>query len=229
VDRLPGPRLTTQMPFCEFAPRMPLPRIPTLTRWFHKRKHDIRVGFVAPRQSFWCERGAMRLDALPPENVKWLSDAAKTLEAAYVLLPTGRDIALGQRDRNRLAEYCTALGESSGRPVVWAPGGLWEHDAAAAQADRMGVGLSVDALEDPFHGTERAYGRLMAVGARARLGEGHLGLAIEAAAQAEAGEIYLSLEDEPVLTRTARLTRVAAEWAEADPSLTLAEVSPLDP
>lgn len=166
VDRIPGPKYSAKLSFAEFAPRLPLPRIPTLRRQRHELPEGFRLSLRAPRGCVVSERGPLRFDAELERSWQWLLNARDALAAAFVILPTPADFTPGQRDRDLLEALSARLPRAPEQHWVWEPNGPWEAQDAAQFAARLGLVLAFDPLLDPFPEGEVAYARLRALGER---------------------------------------------------------------
>lgn len=172
VDRIPGPKYTAALSFAEFAPRAPLPRVATLSRWRTQLPADFVLSLVAPAAARASGRGPLRFDPGMDAAYGWLVEAAQALAPAYLVLPTDAGVTTGQRDRDLIAQWFSRWPANQVRPqFVWAPTGLWEPELSAPFAAKLGVSLAVDPLlPGPLGGTPR-YVLLRAIGQRSGFNE----------------------------------------------------------
>lgn len=202
LDRFPGPKYQASLHFAELALRSPRPRPATLGKLRRDAKETMRIALVAHRESLRDESGTMKVDALKSE-IDWLSRAATALSACAIVLPTARELTTGQRDRDRLAAYVDALGRVSGRSIVWSPAGVWERDSAARLAEKLGLVLAFDPLQDDAPDGAIGYARLRAIGVRSRISTGMLATIAEKVGGAPYGDAYVAI-DSPTSYRDAK-------------------------
>lgn len=193
LDRYPGPKYQKSLHFAELSFRGPRPRPATLARSRREGRDTMRVAVVAPRDTLLDAQGTMRIENLA-EGIEWLKRAADALEAVAIVLPTGRELTPGQRDRDRLRAYVDALGRPSGRAIVWSPAGLWERESAESFANKLGLVLAFDPLEDDAPAGAVGYARLRAIGARSRISTGMLASAAAKMLEARYASSYLAID-----------------------------------
>lgn len=169
----PGPRACAGLGFVELAPRLSLPKPATLARW-RKKAGDLPSTLVVPRRCWQSDKGPFRDAETMQESLKWIRQAADASGSWGIVVNTGADITLGQRDRGLLEHFVGALRTDSEAEVIWVAGGLWEQEQALPQAVKMGVTCAFDPLEDPPPPGDVAYARVQPMGATPRLGPGHL-------------------------------------------------------
>lgn len=215
LDRPPGPKYRSALRFAEIALGAPLPRVATLARWREALGDDMELGLVAPRPTLVSPRGPLRLDDDLEDAVGWLLEAADALAVRALVFPTGAEVTTGQRDRDRLAAYFDRIPEVEGRLRVWAPAGLWEPDMAEAHARALGLVYGFDPLEAPVPAGPVAYGRLRAIGARRRFGEGLLFEVQDRLQACGAEEAYVTIES-PRSFREAVALQQAIDGADDD-------------
>ncbi len=208
-ERAPGPRYVRTLDFVELAPRAPLPRKGTLARMRKEMPDALAIALVAPRAALTSARGALRPDPGLDEAVTWTLEAHDMLRARLLVVPTPPDLTTGARDRDLLAAYVTRLGARSGRPIVWAPGGLWEPDVAARFAAKIGVVCAFDPLQAPAPRGAIAYARLQALGARQRFSEALLERVLVAILSDGIEEAYVAIES-PMSFKEATALRALA-------------------
>ena len=202
LDRFPGQKYQSALHFAELSFRAPRPRAGTLGKLKRDGRDSLKVSLVAPRDALLDDRGVMNVANLAP-GIEWVRAAANALEAVAVVLPTGRELTPGMRDRARLEAYVDALGRTSGRAIVWAPAGLWERETAEAFAKKIGVVLAFDPLEDDAPEGPVGYARLRAIGARSRISSGMLAGAAVKLLEGGFATSYLAI-DSPTSFRDAK-------------------------
>jgi len=203
LDRFPGHKYLASLHFAELSLRSPRPRPATLGKMKRDaKKETLRIALVAHRDSLVDSTGTMKVDALKSE-IEWLTRSADALAANAIVLPTPRELTTGQRDRDRLAAYVDALGRTSGRSIVWAPAGVWERDSAAKFAEKLGLVLAFDPLEDDAPEGAVGYARLRAMGVRSRISTGMLAAIAEKVGSAGYGDAYVAI-DSPTSYRDAK-------------------------
>lgn len=194
LDRFPGPKYLASLHFAELVLRSPRPRPATLGKMRRAaNKETLRIALVAPREALADSTGTMKVENLKTE-MDWVVRSADALSATAIVLPTGRDFTPGQRDRDRFAAYLDALGRTSGRFVVWHPAGLWERDTAERFAEKLGIVLAFDPLEDDAPAGPIGYARMRAMGARSRISTGMLEKIAVKVGEVGYGDAYIALE-----------------------------------
>lgn len=178
LARRPSPRYARALDFVELAFDEPVPSIATLVRWAKELPVSLVRSIVAPRSAIVSARGALRRDAAMEGAMAWWRQAADTLGARVLVLPTPTDLSPGTRDREVLRSYFAALDAlgrsaagSSGddRWVAWQPSGVWTDEETVEEALRNDVVPVLDPIEDVTAPLPRAYARLGSLGARPRL------------------------------------------------------------
>ena len=214
VDRPPGPRLSERMPFFELSPRAPIPKLATLAKYGKgRRPHSPKLAFVAPRTSWLTQQGAMRPGNELDKGIDWLLRASDASGSFAIVLATGAEITVGERDRELAAKYIERL-KPSGRVIVFAPRGLWQPEQAEPFVDGLGVTYGFDPLEDDAPHADVVYARVRPMGARARLSDGHLLKILERIMGRK--EAYVSFESEHGLRSAKRLVQLANEMADEE-------------
>jgi hypothetical protein len=207
--RAAGPRYWESLRFAEVAPRDPLPRPSTLGKWRRSAPEQARVTLLAPAGAWKAALGPST-DRAATEAARWIRQAAAAIAADAVVLATGKDLSPGPRDRERLARLVERLAGRGGCRVVWVPGGLWDREDAAQAAAAIGAICGFDPLEDAAPAGELAYGRVRAIGARARLGEGLLRSIADVVASATAGATWIAFESADGMRKARRATEMLA-------------------
>ncbi len=209
LDRLPGYKYQKALHFAELAFRGPRPRPATLARSRREAPAAMRFALVAPRDTLLDPQGSMRIENLR-DGVEWLTRAADALEAVAIVLPTGREVTPGQRDRDRLRAFVDALGRPTGRAIVWAPAGLWEREPAELFARKLGVVLAFDPLEDDAPEGAIGYARVQAAGTRSRISTGMLTTVAEKMLEADFGTSYVAIDSHTSFRDAKNLQALAA-------------------
>jgi hypothetical protein len=212
LARLPSPHSALLQPrdggaaplaFFEYAPRAPLPTLATLARYRKALKSEVKISLVAPKSTFTSPKGAMRPGPEIDAGVDWLTRVSDILGAFAIVLPTGKELTPGARDRGLLSAFVERL-KPTGRTIVIAPGGLWEHEEAAAFATSIGAVYGFDALENDAPPGDVIYARVRPMGARPRLTEGYLMMIAERLINAE--EAFVSIDSDNALRDMKRLS-----------------------
>ena len=144
-------------------------RTPTMRKWRKEAGPRLQFSLVAPR-AVSAVRPTPELDAALAK----LLEAQRLLQARFILLATPVEVTPAPLPRERLAKVVERIREGLGdaRDVVriaWLPRGVWELDAGAEFARKLGVDLAGDPLADPrepFWDDSLRYLRLSAVGGR---------------------------------------------------------------
>jgi hypothetical protein len=214
VDRPPGPRLAERMSFFELSPRAPIPKLATLAKYGKSRKPSSpKLAFVAPRSAWLTPQGPMRPGKELDAGIDWLLRASDASGSFAIVLATGAEITVGERDRELAAKFIERL-KPSGRQIVFAPRGLWQLEQAAPFARSLGVSYGFDPLEEDAPGGDIAYARVRPMGARSRLSDGHLLKILERVISSP--EAYVSFESEQGMRSAKRLLQLAAEMGDSD-------------
>lgn len=144
----------------------------TLRKWRKEAGPRLAFSLVAP-PALSAVRPGPALD----EALEQLLDAQRLLHARFLLLSTPVEVTPAALPRERLAKVVErirkGLGEAAGlTTIAWLPRGVWEPEAAAAFAKKLGVALAADPLADPhepFWDQALTYVRLVPVGGRGAL------------------------------------------------------------
>ena len=169
LARRPSAKYTKALPFVELAFDEPVPAIGTLARWSREIPASIVRSIVAPKSAVVSTRGPLRRDATMERSIAWWLEAAETLQARVLVLPTPTDLSPGQRDREVLRTYLAALGSRGERWIAWQPSGVWTDEETIAEAARNDVVPVLDPIEDDVPPLPRGYARVGSLGARPRL------------------------------------------------------------
>lgn len=192
LERAPGQKYLATLQFAELAPKPPLPRPATLASWRARMPEGFRASIVAPRPAIVSEDGPMRFDEALRAGLSWLREAADAVDAAFIVVPTEAQLTTGQRDRDLMSAYFERIG--NGRPLVWAPAGLWEPELAHPFAQKLGVLRAIDPLEEEGPLGATGYARLRAMGGRSRLTDGILVEVSERLLSSVSEDVYVAIE-----------------------------------
>ena len=208
VDRPPGPRYVQALRYVELTFPSTVPRSATLRRWRGSLAGPLEVGLVVPYGARVGAAGPFRRDEELDERSGWVLDAADALEAAHLVLPTGRELTTGTKDRARFAGYLDAL-RTGGRPIVWAAAGLWEAELAQPVARELGLRCACEPLVDPAPPGDVAHARLRALGGRQRFGDGVLFDLVDRLEALEVTKAYVAIESPRSFREAVRLAELA--------------------
>jgi hypothetical protein len=204
LDRLPNPRALAAARFFEYAPRLPLPTLATLSR-IRKQAHAWpQIALVAPRSTWTTPRGPLRAGPELDAGIDWLTRVSDILSAVAIVLATGAELSTGARDRDLLASFVERL-KPTGRTLVIAPRGLWEPEHAIPFAAQIGALYGFDPLEHDAPDGDVVYARIRPMGARPRLTDGHLAQVAERITNAECATAYVAIESDQCVRETKRL------------------------
>jgi hypothetical protein len=210
LDRLPNPRALAAARFFEYAPRLPLPTLATLSRIRKQATAWPQLALVAPRSMWTTPRGPMRAGPELDAGLDWLTRVSDILSAFAIVLATGAELSTGARDRDLLASFVERL-KPTGRTIVVAPRGLWEPEHAVPFAAQIGALYGFDPLEHDAPDGDIVYARVRPMGARPRLTDGHLAQIAERITNAECTSAYVAIESEQCVRETKRLHIQLAE------------------
>jgi uncharacterized protein YecE (DUF72 family) len=211
IDRAPGPKYVESLPFAEIAPAEPLPRPSTLAKWRGAMPEGFVTSFVVPAAARRSARGAFRFDDAMKTAFEWARESAEVLSARFVVVPTGRELTTGQRDRDLLATWMEAFGAPDGREIVWHPSGLWDPEIAIPFAEKLGVILAFDPLETEAPDGPLVYARLRAIGLRSRFSETLLLEALDTVLSSGADEAFIAVESPRSFREASRLVALARD------------------
>jgi len=140
-----------------------------MRKWRKEAGPRLQFSLVAPKAV-----AAVRPTPELESGLERLLEAQRLLQARFLLLSTPVDVTPAPLPRERLTKVVDRLREGLGEArdlvrIAWQPRGVWELDAAAEFALKIGVDLAGDPLADPrepfWHDALR-YLRLTAVGGR---------------------------------------------------------------
>ncbi len=137
----------------------------------------LSIGVIVPK-ALAAVRPTPELEAALTETL----EAQRELQARWILLATPVEVTPGALARERLAKVVERIREGLGAAapsvhIAWQPRGVWEPEAAAAFAEKLGVALCMDPLIDPnepFWDPSIRYVRLSTVGGRNELSPARL-------------------------------------------------------
>lgn len=214
IDRPPGPRLSERLPFFELSPRAPMPKLATLARYGKSRgPHAPKLAFVAPRTTWLTAQGAMRPGKELDAGIDFILRASDASGAFAIVLATGAEITVGERDRELAAKFIERL-KPSGRRIVFAPRGLWQLEEAEPFVAAVGAIYGFDPLEEDAPSGDVIYARVRPMGARSRLSDGHLLKILERLVGR--AEVYVSVESEQGLRWATRIAQLASELGDSE-------------
>lgn len=213
LERLPGPKYTSELRFAELALRSPLPKPATLAKWRRKLPAGFEVGLRAPESCWLSPAGPLR----PSDELRaawsWLSEAADALQASIVIVATGASVTTGARDRERLREYFARFPRAGDRLVAWKPTGLWEPELLQPMAREMSVVGGFDAADDPVPSGHVLYATLVAEGLRRAFSHAQLLDVLDKLRESDASRAFVTI-DSPQSFREARLLQALSEGRE---------------
>ncbi len=204
LDRPPGPKYVSVLPFAELALRPPLPRTATLKRR-RDELGDLELALRAPPSAISSSRGPMRMDDELERGVGWLLRAGEALGARLLVLPTPPDLTPGQRSRELLEAYLERLRRDTDTDLVWAPRGPWESEAADALASQLGLTLAFDPAVDPRPSGELVYARLHALGATRSFSDASLEDALDVIESAPYERAYVAIDSDRSFKQAQRM------------------------
>jgi hypothetical protein len=213
LERPPGPKYASELPFAELLPQQPLPKPGTMLKWRASLPDGFQLALRIPDPVWKNAAGPLRDAEALQSGLDWLSSAAESLEASLLVLDTGASITTGARDRDRLRRFVDRLPRREGTEIVWRAGGLWEFDAVQSLARSLGIIGAFDPIEDPAPAGELIYGALVAEGLRRSFSHALLLEVIEGLFDCEARRAYLTI-DSAQSFREARLLRSILEGNE---------------
>ncbi len=176
------------------------PTLATLRRW---RKS------VPPHFDFAVVAGPHLSRVKPGAAADRELDAARAaidaLHARCFVLRTAPDVTPTALWRERIGKLVARLPRDATR-FVWEPSGVWETEAAAAQARSWDVTLAVDPAKEPVPAGPIAYVRLRALGGTRAFGATALERVVEAVGARR--EVFAIIETDSALVEAKRLRRI---------------------
>ena len=173
------------------------PTLATLRRW---RKS------VPPHFDFAVVAGPALSKVKPGAAVDRELEAARAaidaLHARCFVLRTPPDVTPTALWRERIGKLVARLPNDVTR-FVWEPSGVWETDAAAAQARAWDVTLAVDPVKEPVPAGAVAYVRLRALGGTRAFGSAVLERVVDAVGPRR--EVFAVIETDTALVEAKRL------------------------
>ncbi|MDD9965735.1 MAG: DUF72 domain-containing protein [Myxococcales bacterium] len=216
VERFPGKKYFASLRFVEFAPRAPLPRASTLTRFAHEMPDEAVIALRAPRAALVSELGPLRPSEAQAQALAWTLDAAERLRARAVVLPTPASLTPGSHSRERIKAFAEALPRPAGRHYVWAPQGLWEEEESAQLAERLGLVRAFDPLFEQRPPGSVVYARLQTLGAQTGFSEATLDDVLERIGDEPFETAFVSIESDRSFKQAERLIALMSE-RDSDP------------
>ncbi len=146
------------------------------------------------------------LSALPSSGSEALLapalEAARTLQASWVLLRTLPAVTPSERSRKRLRELFAAM--AGGPRIAWEPRGVWTPEDAEAFADEVGVALVRDLGQADAPDSPVVYTRLRALGQQSRISQGAIERIAERLEDAEEAYVVVEGRGAPGVARRLR-------------------------
>ena len=213
LERPPGPKYASELPFVELSLQHPLPKPGTLTKWRAGLPDDFQLALRVPDPVWKNAAGPLREGETLRSGLDWLAKASESLGASLLVLNTGASITTGARDRDRLRRFIDRLPRREETEIVWRAGGLWEFEAVQSLASSLGVIGAFDPIDDPAPEGDVIYGALVAEGLRRSFSHALLLEVIDGLFACEAKRAYLTI-DSPQSFREARLLRSILEGDE---------------
>lgn len=216
LERFPGDKYFAGLTFFEFAPRAPLPRVATLTRYRHQLSRQALVALRAPQSALVSDAGPLRPSAAQTADLAWLLDAADRLDAEVVVFPTPASLTPGQHSRKLLRSFAEALPRPEGRRYVWAPSGLWEEQDSAELAAGLGLVRAFDPLHEERPPGPIAYAHLRALGVQSSFSETVLADTLDKLTSQPTECGYISIHSDRSVQEAKRLRALLASADLAD-------------
>ncbi len=135
--------------------------------------------------------------------------SAAALEARCIILRTPREVTPSALNIDRLGKLRDRFPRDVTN-VIWEPQGVWETDAAAVVAKKLGLVLAVDPSRDPVPAGPVAYLRLRALGETRSFGPSALQRILESVG-AQRRDVYFVFETSSALSECKALRRLAQE------------------
>lgn len=214
LERFPSGNYFSRLSFFEYAPRAPLPRTATLTRFFHSLPEGARLCLRAPGSVIAPKTRGPEVEAAHAETLTWTLDAAERLQPRAVLLPTPASLTPGRRNRDRLRALAKSLPRPEGRIYVWAPRGLWEEEDSASLAADLGLVRAFDPLHEALPAGPIAYAQLRTMGAQTSFSDATLSDAIETLSGPDVQTAFLSIESDRSVQQAQRAAALQEEIQE---------------
>jgi uncharacterized protein YecE (DUF72 family) len=146
------------------------------------------------------------LSALPSSGVEALLapalEAARALEASWLLLRTLPAVTPSERSRKRLRELVAAM--AGGPRVAWEPRGVWTPEDAEGFAREIGVALVRDLGQADAPDGPVVYTRLRALGQQSRISQGAIERIAERLEDAEEAYVVVEGRGAPGVARRLR-------------------------
>lgn len=158
----PRERYLSRLSYVEFVLRAPLPSPKALAAWRKHTPEGFTYGLVAPASFYGDPSWPLRDPAALRSETDRFLNLADALGAGAVVFRTPMAVSPGSVALQRMGPVferaCKAMDA-----VVWDPAGLWEHEDAAAHAEKLGVIAACDPLHDPVEGPV-VYARMRGLG-----------------------------------------------------------------
>ncbi len=213
VQRKPPAHYYESLSYLEFMFPATQPKRSVLESWRKDLPRDMRIGVaVGPRHLAYDTS-----DPTYDTKTQWIADAVKALEVNDLVLSTGSEISPSPRDRSRLSALIADLRKRGAKcSIVWCSGGVWETETARKLAAELKIVHGQDPILDTYD-VAKAYARLSAIGARAKLSDGVLeAVATAVLQQEEDGEAVIAIEAEDAFRKAKRLVAILTSVAAGD-------------
>jgi uncharacterized protein YecE (DUF72 family) len=169
----------------------------TLRRWRKSVPPHFDFAVVAGRHL-----SKIKVSAEADRELEAARAAIDALQARCFVLRTPPDVTPTSLWRDRIGKIVAKFPNDVTR-VVWEPSGVWENDAAAAQAHAWDAVLAVDPVKEAVPAGPVAYVRLRAMGGTRAFGATVLERVVEAVG--ERREVFAIIETDTALVEAKRL------------------------
>jgi uncharacterized protein YecE (DUF72 family) len=192
-------RITLGTPTSPDAPGF-TPSLATLRRW---RKsvppHFVFAVVAGPALS------RAKASAEADRELEAAQAAVDALQARCFVLRTPPEVTPAQVWRDRVAKIADRFPKDATH-FVWEPSGVWEAEAAAAQARSWGILVAVDPARDPVPAGQLAYVRMRALGETRAFGPIALERIVRAVGTRR--EVFAVIETDSALVEAKRLRQI---------------------
>jgi uncharacterized protein YecE (DUF72 family) len=189
-----------------YAERLDLLEVPSEPRFLPPPKRLRKMRESVPDGFHFSVVLPSALSALPSSGSEALLapalEAARTLEASWVLLRTLPAVTPSERSRKRLRELVAAM--AGGPRIAWEPRGVWTPEDAEAFAGEVGVALVRDLGQADAPDSPVVYTRLRALGQQSRITQGAIERIAERLEDAEEAYVVVEGRGAPGVARRLR-------------------------